>query len=433
MYFRCALAALFLVSTMAQAQPRDCSISGIVEDPSAAVFAKLEVLLTGPNGVKDSTRTDDKGVFCFATLAPAKYRVSITAPGFETWSMDGIQVEDGSAVSLETIRLELSSRRQIIQVTASTAPVRLRVSRRPGVITAEELADMPLQGRDLIDAVGLLAGATDLEPGRSGSSPQSMEGLHMLGARAGSQTFMVDGVSVTDSGLRRTTLVTPAVRSVGEVRVLTSTYAAEYGRSTGSTISLVTRSGTKQFHGSADWLNRHESYSANDYFNNRNGAARPRSRSHNAGYSVGGPVYIPGKFNTNRSKLFFFFAQDFQSQLLSYGTRTVRVPTELERAGNFSESYEVNGKPFVVYDPLAGQKPFPGGIIPEDRFHRAGSKILSLFPLPNFVEPLTGAPDAMELHLVGKRRVSAAHGNTPARLYGAQESTCLRAREPLGR
>ncbi len=308
--------AVCLVSTVAQAQTRDCSISGIVADPSAAVFANLEVELTGPDGAKNSTRTDAHGKFCFVSLPAAIYRVTIAAPGFQTRVMDAIEVEDGRTNSLETIRLELSNRRQIIQVTDSLAPVRMTVKTRPGVITAEELADMPLQGSDLIDAAGLLAGVIDLEPGRAGNSPQTLEGLHMLGARAGAHTFMIDGVSVTDPGLGRTTLVAPAARSVGEVRVLTSSYAAEYGRSTGSTISLVTRSGSKQFHGSGDWVNRHESYSANDFFNNRNGAARPRSRSQLFGYTVGGPIFIPGKFNKARNKAFFFFARGFSEPVV---------------------------------------------------------------------------------------------------------------------
>ena len=387
MNLRYALLALCLAVVMEAAQKQGCLLSGSVQDPSGAVFAGLDVELIEPGGSIQTAKTDDRGAFCFSEVPAAIYRLAINATGFQAWALDGIEIGSGSPRRLDPIRLALSDRLQMISVTASAEAVRAKASSRPGIITAEELDEMPLEGRDLLDAVGLTPGAVDLEPGRSGTSAQSLDGLHLLGGRAGSHSFLVDGISVTDSGPRRTALAAPGVRSVGEVRVLTSNYAAEYGRSSGGTISLVTRSGSKQFRGSADWLHRHESYAANDYFNNRNGAARQRNRAHLAGYTVSGPIYLGRRFNKDKSKAFFFFAQDFQSQLLSYGMRTVKTPTEKERAGNFSESFDVNGRAFAVYDPQAGQRPFPGQIIPADRFSQTGQNILSLFPLPNFVDP----------------------------------------------
>ncbi|MEK7406234.1 MAG: hypothetical protein AAB225_14115 [Acidobacteriota bacterium] len=171
------------------------------------------------------------------------------------------------------------------------------------------------------------------------------------------------------------------------MRLATSNNAAEIGRNAANVIALMTPSGGKQFHGSAEWSYRHEQYDANDFFNNRNGVARPHSRSHLATHKIGGPLYMPGHFNHSRSKVFFFFSQEFQRQLRVYGTRTVRVPTEAERMGDFSASPDVNGGLITIYDPQAGQRPFPGQAIPASRFSRAGRNILKLFPTPNFTDP----------------------------------------------
>lgn len=171
------------------------------------------------------------------------------------------------------------------------------------------------------------------------------------------------------------------------MRLAASSNAAEFGRNAANIVALVTPSGNKQFHGSADWLYAHEQLAANDFFNNRNGVSRPPSRSYVAGFKLGGPLYIPGLFSRNRSKVFFFLSQDFQQQLALYGNRTVRVPTEAERMGDFSASLDVNGRLITVYDPQAGQAPFPDQVVPASRFSRAGQNVLRLFPTPNFTDP----------------------------------------------
>jgi hypothetical protein len=197
----------------------------------------------------------------------------------------------------------------------------------------------------------------------------------------------VDGISNLDTGSNGTMHAMPSMDSIGEVKVLMSNYAAEHGRNSGGTITVITKGGGKQFHGSAGWYHRHESYSANNYFNNRNGIARPPYRYNIFSYTLSGPIYIPRKFNRDRSKLFFFFSQEIQRQRIDNGAKTVRVPTALEREGDYSQTFDVDGKLIKVNDPLNGGAQFPGNVVPASRATKVGKAVLNLFPMPNFVDP----------------------------------------------
>src|SRR5690606_29632799 len=124
--------------------------------------------------------------------------------------------------------------------------------------------------------------------------------------------------------------------AVAEVKVLTSNYQAEYGRMSGANISLVTKSGSRDFPGGAGYYKRHEMFNANSFFNNRLSTSKPRYRFNTWMYNIGGPVYIPGKFNSNRDKLFFFWNQEYWPLKVNQAIQQLTVPTELERAGDFS-------------------------------------------------------------------------------------------------
>lgn len=362
-------------------------LRGTVVDPAGAVFVALPVTLEGPSGPLTAA-TDSRGQFVFPKLPPGLYTLYVAASGFEPRRLSGIAIAAGKTRSLAPLRLALGHARQVVSVQASVPRVKPLAVSGDGVITAEEIDDMPLEGRDLLEAVGLQAGIADLAWGRQGASPDSIAGLHVLGGRATSKNLIVDGVTAMDTGSRMAVRTTPSIRSVGQVRVVASSYLPEYGRNSAATISLVTRGGTKQFHGSGDWVWRHESLAANDFFNNRNGVARLRNRAHLFNWTIGGPVYIPRRWNAKKTRLFFFFSQEWQRQLVSYPARTVRVPTPLEIGGDFSATRDVSGRPRAVYDPLNNQRPFPGAIIPAARFSRVGQNILKLFPAPNFTDPL---------------------------------------------
>jgi hypothetical protein len=149
-------------------------------------------------------------------------------------------------------------------------------------------------------------------------------------------------------------------------------------------VHIVTKSGTRDFHGLASYFKRHEQFNATDFFDNQNGIRKPRYRYNTWTYNVGGPVTIPGKFNTNRDRMFFFWGQEFWPITSGVG-RNVTMPTELERAGNFSQSLDVNDRLIPVRDPRANA-PFPGNVIPASRIDPSGQALLRAFDAPNFFD-----------------------------------------------
>jgi hypothetical protein len=380
------------ISHAAFGQNVSCSLSGVVQDSVKAVIPGAVVTVTGvQTGFVRNTKTNDSGFFAFPDLTAGDYNLSVTAPGFKKYEQQGIKLSSSEQRSLGTIVLTVGDVAESVTVTAEAAPVQLGSSEKAGVLTGEEIESMALRGRDFFDAIGLLAGVVDLSESREAPSPSSIQNIFILGSRSQAKNMTVDGVTNLDTGSNHTVHYMPSMDSVGEVKVLMSNYAPEYGRNSGGTISIVTRGGGQQFHASAGWYYRHESFSANDFFNNQRNQPRPRYRYNIASYTISGPIYLPGKFNADRTKLFFFWSQEFQRQLITAAARTVRVPTEMERAGDFSRSFDVNGALIRVYDPAAAmgatRVQFPGNVVPASRFTNVGVNVLKLFPLPNFVDP----------------------------------------------
>ena len=169
---------------------------------------------------------------------------------------------------------------------------------------------------------------------------------------------------------------------VSEVKVLLSNYQAEYGRMAGANVSIVTKSGTRDYHGLVSYYKRHEQFNANSFFNNLNGVSKPRYRYNAWTYNFGGPIYVPGKWNRDKNKLFAFWGQEFWPTRQGT-TGNVTTPTQLERSGDFSRSFDLNGALMVIRDPQSGQA-FPGNRIPAARLDKNGQAILNRFPLPNF-------------------------------------------------
>jgi hypothetical protein len=173
----------------------------------------------------------------------------------------------------------------------------------------------------------------------------------------------------------------PSMDSVAEVRVLMSAYSAEYGRNP-SSINVISKGGGKDFHAMGSYYFRNEALNANNFFSNSAGRPRQEYRYNIASYYISGPVVLPK--HKLRDKLFFFFNQEYQNQVVAYAVNEKTVPTALERQGDFSQSYNTNGTPITINDPLNGKKAFPGKVIPASRLTATGQAILNMFPLPNF-------------------------------------------------
>jgi hypothetical protein len=385
------------LALLAWAQNISSGLSGTVVDPSDSVIPGVTVRVThAQNGFTRTTATNTAGFFALPDLTPGTYTLTIQHGGFKQYRQTEIALNSGDQRTLGRLRLEVGDAAQAISVTADTAQVQLASSDKSSSLTQEDLQNLALRGRDVMDAIALMPGVVDTSEGREAPSNNSTQGLFLAGGRDNSKNVAIDGVTSLDTGSNGGVHSMPSMDSVGEVKVLLSNYAAEFGRNSGGAITIITRGGGKQFHGSAGWYNRHESYSANHWLNNQRGVARPPYRYNIGSYTFSGPIYIPGKLNRDRSKLFFFWSQEFQRQRVDYGNRTVTVPTELERAGDFSNSRNTNGALRIVRDPLSSRddtaamnkQPFAENIVPASRVDPLGQRILNLFPKPNFVDPI---------------------------------------------
>ena len=170
-------------------------------------------------------------------------------------------------------------------------------------------------------------------------------------APGGNLNLTLDGVSSLDTGSQLGPYLAPGLDAIGEVKVLLTNYQAEYGRSSGGTINVVIKNGTRDFHGGGFYFKRHEQFNANEFFNNLRGQPKPRYRFNYWGGNIGGPVIIPGTgFNKNRDKLFFFWSQEYLPRLYPTRQGTITYPTALERAGDFSQSFDTSGRLIPVRD-----------------------------------------------------------------------------------
>src|SRR5207248_1841226 len=221
-----------------------------------------------------------------------------------------------------------------------------------------QIQGIAVNSRSYLDLVKLIPGVVstvNLQTAGTGG----LGSISVNGSRANQNQLTINGIGDVDTASNGTQNVTLSLDSVQEFKILTSSYQAQYGRSSGAQISVVTKSGTTQFHGSGAWYHRHEGLNANNWLNNLRGLPRPLFRFNDVDYTIGGPVYIPkSKILERKDKLFFFWSQEFQEQLRPQGVRRITVPTALERQGDFSQSVDSNGRPFpFIKDPLLVGQP----------------------------------------------------------------------------
>jgi Carboxypeptidase regulatory-like domain len=367
------------------------SVLGMVTDPTGAFVPSAELQLTDANtgSVRNST-SDNSGLFSFPNVPPSTYTLTVRAKGFKTRVERNIAVSASETRDLGEMPLEIGAMTDTIAVTAEATPIQTASSEKALTISGQQLNDITLKGRDLFGFVKLVPGVIDTA-NRDVTSPNGLSNITING-NTSAKNFTVDGITDVDTGSNGTIHYEPNIDAIQELRVLTSNYQAEFGRNSGGTITVVTKSGTQSFHGTASWNHRHEGFNANLWQNNRNGrnaAGVPISpispyRYNVESYSIGGPVFIPKTFNTQKRKLFFFWSQEYTGQFVPGGVQTKYTPSLAERAGDFSQSRQNNGSLIVITDPTTGA-PFPGNIIPTSRIDKTGQAMLNYFPAPNFV------------------------------------------------
>jgi hypothetical protein len=378
---------LLLVCAAAFGQNISSSVKGSLVDPSGAGVPGAACTLTNQatDAVLNTTSAGD-GAFTFPNVLAGTYTLKAEAFGFKTSETKDIVVTASEVRVLSKVSLQLGEGKETVSVTAEAAAIQLASSEKSGTITGDQIQKIAVRGRDFFAFLLSVPGVVDnFSQRRETMSPSSIGGTFINGNRENQKNLAIDGITDLDTGSNSNVHFQPNMDAISEIRIMTSNYQAEFGRNSGGVITVITKGGSKDFHGTAYDFYRHESLNANNFFNNRTSTAKSPYRYRITGYSIGGPVHIPKRFNQNKDKLFFFWSQEYTGLRRDYGTRFVNMPTELERRGDFSQSRDVNGAIIPVKDPLSG-KNFPGNMVPQSQINKLGQAILNFYPLPNYTE-----------------------------------------------
>jgi hypothetical protein len=395
-----ALVGLVSAAPPAMAQTTSASISGVVQDSQGAVLPGVTVTLTSnTQGQTFTTTTDGEGRFTFPIVRPDTYSLQASLQGFRTVERTKVVVNANDRMSTGVITLEVGQMTEEISVTARVTELQTTSGERSFALESSELENIANDGRSLFGFATLVPGVLP-QAGNGGTNmggpATQVSGFTVNGQRPNSNNMTVDGVANIDTGDNGGNMATTNIDAVAEFKILTNSYQAEYGRAVGGQVQVVTKSGTQDFHGSGYWYGRRSGWNAESWTNNRAGIKTPEASRDDSGYTIGGPVFIPGTFNADRRKLFFFFAQEFQRRKDPVGERLARVPTALERQGDFSQSVDSSGNPFPFIRDFSTGLPCnasntsgcfqDGGVlgrIPQDRLYQPGLNGLQMYPMPN--------------------------------------------------
>src|SRR5690242_16530834 len=344
------IAVVLLSISFISAQTSSGDISGRVVDPSGAAIPNAQVTLTNQLTLqKVTTNSDRSGNFVFASIQPGTFSITVTAAGFKQFDKRDLHLTASERLSAGTMQLEIGAATQTVTVTAEGTPVQSQSGERSALLDTNELQHLSTPGRDALALVRLLPGV--VKDGEGGSQLGTSGAGAVSGTREVSNSISLDGVNGNPRGGGNRFDTPLNMEAISEVKVLLNSYQAEYGQSGGAIVNITTKSGTQNFHGEAYYFNRNEAYNANDTFNNAEGLPRPQYRFNTVGYNIGGPVFWPGKINSNKDKLFFFFSQEIWPSRTPGTPRFFMMPTALEKQGDFSQSVDKAGHAVVLTDP----------------------------------------------------------------------------------
>jgi hypothetical protein len=337
----CALFCFFLSALPLLAQTSG-SVTGSVLDDSGAAVVGAKVSVSNPTtGFRRNTTTNSDGAYLVAGLGADTYNVTITAPGFQSFQAKRVILRVGEKIRVDTKLVVGKVTSEIVVEGSSVGKVETQSSELAGTITSEQITQLELNGRDFTTLIKLIPGVSDQTGQDDGTvGPSGSVSYAVNGGRTEFNNWQIDGGEVLDSGSNANINVYPNIDALAEVRVLTSTYGAQYGRNGSGTIEAVTKSGTNQFHGEGFEFVRNAAFNAHNYFD-LPGQTKTYYNKNDFGYIIGGPI--------KKDKIFFFWSEEFRKENVPfvYNNPAVFVPNAPERAGNFSDLCPTPGTPFV--------------------------------------------------------------------------------------
>ena len=369
------------------AQTFQAQITGEVRDATGSVVpnAKLTATNIATNATFE-TQSNGEGIYRFLALPPAQYKIAVSMTGFKTYEQGPITLQVNDNITLN-VSLQLGDAAERVVVTAAAEALQISNASVGQVVTTRTIEGLPLNVRDPLALIGLTPGVTfGANFGNGGGQELGRNffksDFNVGGGRSGSQELLLDGAANTTPDINRG-VINPPVDSVQEFKVQANSYDAEFGRTSGGVINVITKSGANELHGLVYDFERHSYVEANNWFNNASGIPNPSFKRHQFGGNIGGPIV--------KNKTFFFADYEGLRQGFPF-TFVTTVPTLLQRRGDFSQTVAAGNQRITIYDPLMvetlanGQRQrsaFPNNIIPAGRIDPVSRRLADLFPEPN--------------------------------------------------
>ena len=333
-----AFALLFLFPRLIAAQDTGY-IGGTVIDKSGAAVVGAIVSLTNAGGTLNrSTTTNDSGSYVIPGLLGDKYDLTVVAKGFQKFSANKIVLNVGDKVRIDVTMTIGAVTEEVVVTGESIAQVETSSSELSSTISGKQVEQLELNGRNFTQLVTLSAGVvsqTNQDEGTVGV--YGNVAYSMNGGRTEYNNWEIDGGDNMDNGSNTSLNVYPNLEAIAEFKVLTSSYGAQYGRNGSGTVEVETKSGTRSFHGSAFEYLRNDMFNAKPWEAGNGNLPKPPYKKHDFGYTVGGPVYIPNLYNSEKKKTFFFWSQEWRREKNPSSVSAQDVPSDAERGGVFSD------------------------------------------------------------------------------------------------
>ncbi len=393
----CCLAALLTLLGLwiatppsALAQQASATVNGVVSDPSGAAVPGAQVDLTNVNtGVVRTSTTNSDGAYAFLNIVPGLYTVRAAAQGFSPVTQTQVTLEVNQTATFD-FHLKVGEAQTSVTVEAAAAAVEQSTSELGTVVNHRDVVDLPLNGRNFTELLTITPGVVNVNRDQSGGGGGGFVGNAIgsfafpaiNGSRNRSNTFLLDGINDLNTFLT-TYNYAPVIDDIQEFKTQGHNDLAEYGGVTGGIVSVVSKSGTNDFHGTLWEFLRNEQMDARGFFD----AARTPLRQNQFGLAGGGPIYIP-KIYHGKNHTFFYGAYEGYRQRLFNEAGTLG-PTDAERGGDFSALLN-QASPTVIYDPSTttynagtnsySRTPFPNNIIPSSALNPIALAYQNLVP-----------------------------------------------------
>ncbi len=412
-FFACVAFVITLSATTAFAQSDLGRISGFIKDPTGATIPNAKVSVQNKSGLQRTTTTNESGYYAITNVPPGLYTVIAEAPGFEKFQSADNKLDPASNLVVDET-LSVGAATETVQVSGSAVQLQTESASVQKVVTREQIDALELNGRNPIFMANLVPGVrgtniVGLSIGVGGLS------TNINGARTPESVVTYDGAVAMRTRSNGAVLGQADVDSTQEIQILTADYGAEYGRSSGGQIRLVTKSGTQVFHGAAFEYVRNTIFNSNSWSRNQVPLTRfvtAPDHYNQFGYNIGGPVYIPDHFNSNKTKLFFYWGQEWVRRVFT-DNQSLAVPTLAMRQGDFRDllvpgniwgysattgiiNDPTTGTQFVAssnpadpnYSPACTSAGSCPNVIPVARVSKNGLGILNAWPVPNLTVPI---------------------------------------------